>query len=115
MRKRIKTPMFDYFLYDKNKSISKNVITEHLEQIAVMYVVTVIKGSHVTRRRGYVPQFVTQDTKDSTATNVRYPIGSFFCCSHLKMLLKIFIFLQFTTFFSKRTTINLDKYDKSMQ
>lgn len=114
MRTGIKTPMSDYFLYDKIKSISQNVMTEHLKQIAVMYVVTVIKGSHVTRRRGYVPQCVTQDTRESTATNVRYPISSFYCRSHLKMLLKN-SFSYDLLLFSKRTTINLDKYDKSMQ
>lgn len=64
--------MCDNFLHDKNNSISKNVMTEHLEQIVAVTVVTVIKARHVTRRRGRVVRGVTQDTMGCTATKVRY-------------------------------------------
>lgn len=47
-------------------------MTEHLEQIAAVPVVTAIKARHVTRRRGRVLRNVTQDTRGSTATKVRY-------------------------------------------
>lgn len=47
-------------------------MTEHLEQVAAVPVVTVIKARHVTRRRGRVLRNVTQDTRGSTATKVRY-------------------------------------------
>lgn len=101
MRKRIKTPMSDYFLYDKNKSISKNVMTEHLEQIAAKYVVIVTRGRHVTRRRGSVPQCVTQDTMGSTATNVRYKIVISYWSSHLKMFIHECILLRYTNILQK--------------
>lgn len=93
--------MWNNFLYDKNISISKNVMTEHLEQIAVKYVVTVIKGSHVTRRRGYVPQCVTQDTMGSTATNVRYQIVIIYWSSHLEILINECILLRYTNILQK--------------
>lgn len=46
-------------------------MTEHMEQIAKVTVVTVIKARHVTRRRGRVLWGVNQDTMGYTATNVR--------------------------------------------
>lgn len=47
-------------------------MTERLEQIVTITVVTVIKDSHVTWRRGRVLRGVTQDTMGFTATKVRY-------------------------------------------
>lgn len=47
---------------------------EHLEQIAMVPVVTAIKDSHVTRRRGRVLKGVVLDTRGSIATNVKYPL-----------------------------------------
>lgn len=47
-------------------------MTERLEQIVAVTVVTVIKVRHVTRRRGRVVRGVTQDTMGCTATKVRY-------------------------------------------
>lgn len=51
-------------------------MTEHLEQIVVVPVVTAIKDSHVTRGRACVLRDVTQDTMGSTATNVKYMFTS---------------------------------------
>lgn len=53
------------------------MITEHLEQIAAITVVIVIKDSHVTWRRGRAQMDVTQDTKGSTATSVNYQLYVF--------------------------------------
>lgn len=52
-------------------------MTEHLEQLAAITVVIVIKDSHVTWRRGRAQMDVTQDTKGSTATNVNYQLYVF--------------------------------------
>lgn len=53
------------------------MITEHLEQIAAITVVIVIKDSLVTLRRGRAQMDVTQDTKESTATSVNYQLYVF--------------------------------------
>lgn len=45
----------------------KNVMTEHLEQIAAVHVATVLKDSDVTRKLGLVPMDVTPFTRGSTA------------------------------------------------
>lgn len=45
-------------------------MTELLEQIAEVRVVTAVKDSHVTRRRGRVLRNVTLDTRGSIATKV---------------------------------------------
>lgn len=44
---------------------------ERMERIAVVTVATVIKDSHVTRRRGRVFMDVDQDMMGCTATKVR--------------------------------------------
>lgn len=46
-------------------------MTERLGQIVELYVVTVIKASHVTKRREPVHVDVNLDTKASIATKVR--------------------------------------------
>lgn len=51
-------------------------MTEHLEQIAAVFVVTAIKDSHVTLKRGRVLRNVTLDTKGSIVTKVRYMLTS---------------------------------------
>lgn len=58
------------------------MITEHLEQTAAVYVVTAIKDSHVTWRRGRVLRDVTMDTKGSIATKVRYLLASILLLFH---------------------------------
>lgn len=52
-------------------------MTEHLEQIAAITVVIVIKDSHVTWRQERAQMDVTQDTKGSTATSVNYQLYVF--------------------------------------
>lgn len=58
--------------------------TELMGQIAAVSVVTVIKDSHVTRRRGCVQRDVTPDTRGSTVTNVRYILTSFRILFHIE-------------------------------
>lgn len=58
-------------------------MTEHLERIAVVPVVTAIKDSHVTRRRGRVLRNVTLDTRDSTVTKVKLLLTSIRVLFHI--------------------------------
>lgn len=61
------------------------MITDNLEQIAVILVVTVIKESHVTRRRGLVLKGVTLDTREFIATKVRYMLASLWVLFQIKV------------------------------
>lgn len=59
--------------------------TEHMGQIAVKYVVTVIKDIHVTRRRGRVLRDVNLDMMGCTATKVRYLLTSIPVLFHIEL------------------------------
>ncbi|XP_052692779.1 uncharacterized protein LOC128171057 [Crassostrea angulata] len=51
-----------------DQCVNNNVMTEHLGNSAVTYVVIVKRVTHVTKRRGRVLMDVNQGTKESTAT-----------------------------------------------